>query len=118
MVFRGIKQTKHVELFDNSILPDYTLVPKHLENNFKAITSDLEIKEKNLLPMHTEFPPMLKYIKIKQGENDPKLKVKLKQEAHTLYRFARDGEKPTRQWEHGFGKPKFGKFVEGVNYDI
>lgn len=113
-----MKRTEHEELFYNSALPDYRLIPKHLENQFKATTSDFEVKEKNLFPQYTEFPPMLKYIKIKQGENDPKLKVKIKEEPHVTYRLAKEGEKPTKQWRSGFGAPRFEKFVKYVNYKI
>lgn len=108
--------TEPVDLFRISDLPDFRLVPKHLENSFKATASVTEIREKNLLPRYTEFPPMLKYMKIKQGENDPKLEVKIREESTSTYRLAREDEKPTRQW--GIGKPRSEKFVEGVNYNI
>lgn len=107
-----------MELFDNSGLPDYRLVPKHLEKNFKATASVVELKEKNVLPRHIEFPPMLKYMKIQQGEMNPKLVAKIKEEPNLIYRLAKRGEEPTRKFENGFGKPKFEKFVKGVNYDI
>lgn len=117
-VFRGVKMTEPVSLFTQSGLPDFRLVPKHLENLFKETTSVAEIREKNVLPRYTEFPPMLKYMKIKQGENDPKLEVKVREASFSPYRLAKEDEKPTRQWQYGFGKPKFQKFVEGVNYNI
>lgn len=117
-VFRGVKRSEPVEYFLNSGLPDYSLVPKHLEKNYKAITTDKDVIEKNILPRYTEFPPLLRYMMIKNGAVDPKLDVQLKKAPASLYRVAKDGEKPTKTFETGFGTPKNKNLVKHVDYNI
>lgn len=118
VVFRGVKMTEPVELFSNSGIPDYILVPKHLEKNYTSTTTDKEVIEKNLFPRQIEFPPLIKYMMNKNGIADAKLEVKLKNSPTALYRLTKDGEQPTKKFHVGFGTPRNKDLLKNVNYNV
>lgn len=117
-MFRGVKFDQPQRITGESSVPDYRLIPKHLESNYTYTKTSSQRIEENILPRYMEFPPLLKDMLEKSGNKDAKLPAVLQNSAQALYRIAREGEQPTRQYENGFGVPKSPKLYEGINYDI
>lgn len=117
-VNRGVKYEEPVLITNESVVPDYSLIPKHLESNYKFSKTKSQKIAENVISPYTEFPPFLKDILIKNGVKDPKLKVRLTESPNSLYRLAKDGEQPTRHIETGFGTAKSPNLLKNVNYDI
>lgn len=118
-IFRGIKfdQPRSI-LSGESSVPDYSLIPKHLEKNYTFTKTSSQRREENILPRYLEFPPLFKDILTRSGVKEPKLTVQGTQSPESLYRIAKEGEQPTRQYDSGFGTPKSPNLYKGVNYDI
>lgn len=117
-VHRGIKYEEPVHITNESTVPDYSLIPKHLELNYTFSKTKTQKMAENVIAPYTEFPPLLKDILIKNGMKDPKLKIRLNTSPNSLYRLAEDGEQPTRHVETGFGTPRSKNLLQNVNYDI
>lgn len=117
-VFRGIKMEQPQLIENESGLPDFGLVPKHLEKNYTFTKTASQRIEENILQRYLDFPPLLKDILIQNGVKDPKLKTVQNQSALSMYRVAEEGEEPTKKFESGFGTPKTPKLYKGINYDI
>ncbi|XP_055324856.1 28S ribosomal protein S34, mitochondrial [Sitodiplosis mosellana] len=118
VVFRGVKMETLQLLQGESSVPDFQLIPKHLEKNYKFTKTEAQRKEENILPRYLEFPPFLKDILVKNGVKEPKLKTVDNPAIKSLYRVAKEGEEPTRKFESGFDATKCPKLYEGINYDI
>lgn len=117
-VFRGVKLDEPHWVSCSSCLPDFSLVPKNLEKNYVHTKTWSQKVEENVLPRYIDLPPLLQTMLEKNGAKDLKAKtVPPTKEAH-MYRIAKDGEKPTREFESGFGTPKSPNLYKNVNYDI
>lgn len=103
-----------------SSLPDFRLIPKHLENNYKSTKTASQRIEENILPRYLNFPPFLKEILNKSGIEDPKMKtVHNSTSIQSLYRVAEEGEQPTRTFDSKAIDPKqCPTLYKGINYDI
>lgn len=117
-VFRGVKMEELYTIRGESSLPDFQLVPKHLEQNYTFTATSKQMINKNILPRYMEFPPLMKDILIKNGTKDPKLPVVKSPSERSFYRVAEEGEQPTKIFKTGFGTPKSPNLLKGVNYDI
>lgn len=119
-VFKGILYKKPVVLAFETVRPDYALVPKHEEHKYKPLTTEEQVREKNIYPSHTEYPPMLRKMLMESGVADPKLRLAIPEEKvlPNLYRVAKDGERPTLDFPTGFGTAINKKHIASVNYDI
>lgn len=117
-VFRGIKMDNPQLLQGESSLPDFRLVPKHLEKNYTFTKTASKRIEENVLPRYMNCPPLLKEILLKNGIQDPKLKTIRRETTNSLYRVAEEGEQPTREFEGDFVTTKCPKLYKGINYDI
>lgn len=117
-VFRGVKFDQPQRITGESSVPDFRLIPKHLESNYTYTKTSSQRIEENILPRYMDFPPLLKAMLVKSGNKDAKLPANLQTSPMALYRVAREGEQPTRQFENGFGTPKSPNLYKGVNYDI
>lgn len=95
-------------------------MPKHEEHKYKPITTEEEIREKNIYPSYIDYPPLIHYMLVKNGVAEPKLRLTIPNDETdpNLYRVARDGEKATVEFPKGFGKAINKDLVAGVNYDI
>lgn len=105
-------------LFTSSPLPDFRLIPKHLEGDYKHAKTSSQKIEENILPRYQEMPPLLADLLHKSGEKETKLKTLDPKYESSLYRVAKEGEQPTRQFESGFGTPLSPNLYKNVNYDI
>lgn len=117
-IFRGIKLDEPQKIESDSVLPDYQLVPKHLEKNYIYTKNSLQRIEENILPRYMDFPPLLKDILIKNGAKDLKLKTIKSDSSRSMYRLAKEDEQPTKQFENGYGTSKSPQLLNGINYDI
>lgn len=105
-----IRSTSHV--------PDFSLVPKHLEKNYVATKTSKDVIEQNILPRELEFPPLVKNMLIKKGVANPKMPASYSTYKRSWYRIAEEGEKPTREVHSGLGTPRSPNLFKTVNYDI
>lgn len=117
-VFRGVKYVEPQWIESESCLPDYRLVPKHLEGNYTFSKTNVEVKNETILPRYTEFPPLLSYLLKKSGVKEPKMECVEKTDIKSLYRLAKEGEQPTRTYESGFGTPRNPDLYKTINHDI
>ncbi|XP_016966341.1 uncharacterized protein LOC108035285 [Drosophila biarmipes] len=112
--WRGVTQPKPVEIYSTSYKADYELVPqdqeaKYLENKKKL--------EPVVLPTKIDLPPLLRELVSEEtGNPNPQMKVHYKLTHNKLARLAKDGEKPTINFELGLGQPKpvSAKLYEGI----
>lgn len=117
-VFRGVKYDNPVLIAAQSSVPDFRLIPKHLEKNYVATKTYKQKVDENILPRYIEFPPLLKEMIVRSGAQEPKMKLVTKITENSLYRIAEEGEQPTKQLEVGFGTPKSPNLYTNVNYNI
>lgn len=101
-----------------SSLPDFRLIPKHLEHNFVHTHTYKEKIEQNVLPKDLELPPLLCDMLNRSGVKDAKMKTIEPKRDDSLYRVAKEGEQPTREFEKGFGTAKSPNLYKNVNYDV
>lgn len=120
VIFRGIKMENPILLQGESSLPDFQLIPKHLENNYKWAKTASQRIEENILPRYLDVPPFLKDILTKSGVKDPKIRtIHNSKSIQSLYRVAEEGEQPTRTFESkSFDPKKCPTLYKGINYDI
>ncbi|XP_016977506.1 uncharacterized protein LOC108043347 [Drosophila rhopaloa] len=112
--WRGVTQPKPVEIYSTSYKADYELVPqgeegKYLNNNKKL--------EPVVLPTKLDLPPLLRELVSEEtGNPNPQMKVHHKVTHNKLSRLAKDGEKPSINFELGVGQPKpvSAKLYEGL----
>lgn len=101
-----------------SSLPDFRLIPKHLEKDYVHTKTWKQKVDENILPAYQELPPLLIDLLNKSGIKDAKAKVVAPTRETSLYRVAEEGEQPTRPYETGFGTPKSPNLYKNVNYDV
>lgn len=117
-VFRGAKSESLLLIKSRSGIPDFSLIPKHLEKNYVVTSTSSDVIEKNVLPNEMEFPPLVKNMLIKKGVDNPKMPAVYSKYMRSWYRVAEKDEKPTRSIESGYGKPRSPNLFKNVNYDI
>lgn len=117
-VFRGVKFDEPHWVTGSSCLPDFSLVPKNLEKNYVHTKTWSQKVEENILPKYVDLPPLLQTMYKKNGVKDAKAKTVAPTDEGSLYRVAKDGEQPTKEFEKGFGTPKSPNLYKNVNYDI
>lgn len=112
-IFRGIKYEEPKQIDSESQLPDYSLVPKHLEHKYTYSKLASEKRDENILPAHIDTPPFLKYLLKKEGIENVKIKTVLRNNTEALYRVAKDGEQPTRSF-NGIKDSKSPNLYKGI----
>lgn len=117
-IYRGIKFDEPIEITRESMFPDYDLVPKHLESNYKFTKTRTERIEERILPRHIELPPVLKTILSKNGANDHKMLTVTNKKWNSMHRVAEESEKPTLQFDNRFGTPASPNLYKDVNYNV
>lgn len=101
--FRGKTFPKLVEVYSTSYKTDYQLIPKSEEAN---VCRPWKEPEEKVLPQHIEFPPLFRELITREtGQQNPQLKLKVKQHTNNTVRVAKDGETPTIQVTMGLGEP-------------
>lgn len=117
-VFRGVKFDEPHWVSGSSCLPDFSLVPKNLEKKYVHTKTWSQKVEENILPKYIELPPLLETMLKNNGVEDLKAKTIAPTNEASLYRVAKDGEQPTKEFESGFGTPKSPNLYKNVNYDV
>ncbi|XP_054288439.1 28S ribosomal protein S34, mitochondrial-like [Macrosteles quadrilineatus] len=118
-VFRGRKFEKIYEICQESWAPDFTLVPKSEE---KALLEKAEASvylNKKTVPQTISFPPLLKELIIQDRkarglpvDEEPRMKLVIREEEDQLYRITQDGEAPSVNYDGGKGTPKTPQLYE------
>uniref|UniRef100_A0A1B6D1J7 Uncharacterized protein n=1 Tax=Clastoptera arizonana TaxID=38151 RepID=A0A1B6D1J7_9HEMI len=110
-VFRGKKYPQLVELYRTSYKTDYRLIPKDEEEDILARVEAIPRRE-TIVANYTSFPPLLKEFIIEEmkekGETineEPKLKLVIRNGRDNVARLAKEGEIPNVLCESGLGKP-------------
>lgn len=98
--------------------PDYSLVPKHLESNYKFSQTHKQRIEERILPRYIEFPPVLKTILCENGVKDPKMRTVTKKLWYSTHRIAEENEQPTLKFDNRFGTPTSPNLYKDVNYNV
>lgn len=117
-IYRGIKFDEPIEIAQDSVFSDYSLVPKHLESNYTFSKTRKQLIDERILPRYIELPPVLKMLFSANGANDPKMRIVTKKKWYSTHRIAEENEKPTLQFENKFGTPANPKLYKDVNFDI
>lgn len=117
-IYRGIKFDEPINVTKESIFPDYSLIPKHLESNYTFSKTRKERIEERILPQFIELPPVWKTILCDTGVNDPKMQTVTKKYWYSVHRVAEENEQPTLQFDNKFGTPASPNLYKNVNYDV
>lgn len=117
-IYRGIKFEEPIEITHESVFPDYSLVPKHLEGNYTFSKTRTQRMNERILPRHMEFPPLLKRIFTENGVKDPKMRTISQNVWYSMHRVAEENEKPTLSFDKKDNPPASPNLYKGVNYDI
>ncbi|KAL9699498.1 hypothetical protein quinque_002939 [Culex quinquefasciatus] len=100
--FRGRKYPKLVEIDSVSYKADYRLLHKHEEEAY----CQGQARAEKIIPSEIDLPPLLReFVQRETGKVDPKIVVKMKPGHNSIYRLAREGEKPNVNISMGLGKP-------------
>lgn len=117
-MYRGIKFDEPIEITRESVFPDYSLVPKHLEYNYTFSKTRKQLTEERILPSYIELPAVLKTLLCESDVNDPKMRTVTKKYWYSTHRVAEENEKPTLQFENKFGTPANPKLYKDVNFNV
>lgn len=100
--FRGRTYPKLVQIDSVSYKADYRLLHKHEEEEYCRVAQRTE----KIVPREIDLPPLLKEFVLKEtGQSDKKIAIKLKPGHNSIYRLAKEGEKPTFDVGMNLGKP-------------
>lgn len=117
-VYRGIKYEEPILITKESVLPDYSLVPKHLESNYVATATLKETIEKNVFPRYMEMPPLLVEILEQNGVKNPKMRSVFSNRETPHFRIAEEGEKPNKEFRYDLDTTINPNMYKGINFDI
>lgn len=115
--FRGITNSKPVQLDSATYKADYVLV--HKDEEHKYLQSDISLPEKRVLPQTTDFPPLFSRIMIHQmktkgiaNPEKPQLTLRYNFTNIKNYRLSEKDEAPTVKLN--FGPEKHGVFFNNT----